>query len=46
MDDLQYIFNMPEFFPAVPKNEKDPDHMMMMFLTSLYTNFARTGYVI
>jgi hypothetical protein len=43
MDELQYIFSMPEFFPAVPKSPKKSDTKMMKYMTKLIVDFATEG---
>ncbi|XP_067005845.2 esterase E4 [Anabrus simplex] len=40
-DDLQYLFPMDKFFPGITRSEDDL--RMVEILTTLWTNFARTG---
>jgi hypothetical protein len=43
MDELQYIFSMPQFFPAVPQDDKNKDKQMMQYMTKLVKDYADTG---
>lgn len=43
MDELQYIFSMPKFFPAIPKDPKKSDYKMMKYMTKIFTDFATEG---
>ncbi|XP_059477825.1 esterase E4-like [Neocloeon triangulifer] len=43
MDELQYIFSMPRFFPAVPQDPNNKDNLVMQYMTKLVTEFAQSG---
>ncbi|KAF4532291.1 hypothetical protein B566_EDAN015701 [Ephemera danica] len=44
LDDLQYIFHMPYYFPPLPVDPNHPDNQMMKLMTQLFANFIRTGH--
>lgn len=44
VDDVQYLFPIGElYFPDTPLSESDEN--MVDIMTTLWTNFAKTGYV-
>ena len=44
VDDLMYLFHISALLPKF--NKTDPEYTMVDKLTSVWTSFARSGYVI